>query len=180
VISDDGSRVFFESLNALVPADTNVKQDVYQWQAPGSGECTESGFGFAAEAGGCVTLISSGKDETDSEFIDASADGDDVFFATGASLVPWDPAQIDLYDARVGGGFAPPPSPPAECTGEACQPQTPPPAPPTIGSGAVGPGNPKPPPKCKKGFVRKKGKCVKKHHTGKKHKKGSKSKGQKR
>lgn len=180
VISEDGSRVFFESFNALVPADTNLTQDVYQWEAPGSGECAEGGFGYQPEAGGCVSLISSGKDGADSEFIDASANGSDVFFATGASLVPWDPAQVDIYDARIGGGFPPPSSPPAECVGEACQPQTPPPALPTIGSGAVGAGNPKPPPKCKKGFVRKKGKCVKKHQKGKKHKKGHKSKGQRK
>lgn len=174
VLADDGSRVFFNSFSKLALADTNGVQDVYQWEAPGSGECEQTSPEFSDVSGGCVTLITNGKDEADSEFIDANADGDDVFFTTGASLVSWDPAQIDLYDARVGGGFPPPPSPPAECVGESCQPRTPPPAVAPVGSNVPGAGNPKQRPKCKKGFVRKKGKCVRKHK-----KKPHKSKAQK-
>ena len=36
-ISDNGQRVFFDSYEALLPADTNGKEDVYEWEAPGSG-----------------------------------------------------------------------------------------------------------------------------------------------
>ena len=46
--------------------------------------------------------------------IDVSLDGEDLFFTTGVSLLPQDPAQIDVYDARVGGGF-PQPAPPPPC-----------------------------------------------------------------
>jgi len=170
VIAADGNRIFFNSLSRLVPADTNGREDVYQWEAVGTGTCTEGAPGFKAIVGGCVTLISSGEDERDSEFVDASADGDDVFFLTGESLVGWDPGQIDLYDARAEGGLpAPPPARGPECEGEGCQPQgSPPPAPPTnVSESFVGPGNPKSKPPCRKGFVRKHGKCVKKPKKGK-------------
>ena len=36
MISDDGSRVFFNSFDALVPQDTNGVQDVYEWEAQGT------------------------------------------------------------------------------------------------------------------------------------------------
>jgi hypothetical protein len=148
VISDDGNRVYFDSFNALVLADVNGREDVYEWEAPGSGECSEASADFTAGSGGCVSLVSDGKVAGDSEFVDASSDGRDVFFTTGANLVSQDPAQIDLYDARAGGGFAPPPAPPAECDGEACQPAGMPPGQaPNVSETFVGPPNPKPPPR---------------------------------
>ena len=83
-LSDDGSRLFFESFEALVLRDTNGRQDVYEWQDGTSQEDCESRGAelFVANtsgAGGCLSLISSGKDESDSDFTDASADGSDVF-----------------------------------------------------------------------------------------------------
>jgi hypothetical protein len=124
-ISDDGSRVFFDSYEALLPDDTNGKADVYQWEAPGSdsgeGRCTGSSPAYSSPNGGCLSLISAGKSPSDSEFIDASPDGRDVFFATASSLLPQDPGLIDIYDARAGGGYPPPPGQSAACEGEACQ-----------------------------------------------------------
>jgi hypothetical protein len=121
VLADDGSRLFFESQDALVPRDTNARLDVYQWERAGTGGCTEANASFSAEADGCVELISSGKSKRDSEIVDASATGDDVFFSTLSSLVPQDYGLLDIYDARVGGGFPPPPPPEPECEGETCQ-----------------------------------------------------------
>ena len=46
VLSDDGNRLYFNSYDPLVPEDTNAKQDVYQWQAPGKGSCTEASSSF--------------------------------------------------------------------------------------------------------------------------------------
>ena len=63
---------------------------------------------------------------SESEFWEASPDGSDVFFTTAQSLVARDPGSVDLYDARVQGGF-PEAAAPAACEGEACQ--SPPPAP---------------------------------------------------
>jgi len=127
-LSGDGTRVFFDSTNRLTLADTNGREDVYQWEQEGSGECSQSAPGFDAKTGGCVTMISSGQGSARSEFIDASKDGRDVFFLTATSLLPQDRAQTDLYDARVGGGFPQPPAPPAACEGEACQGPPSPPA----------------------------------------------------
>jgi hypothetical protein len=185
VISDDGSRVFFNSFDALVARDTNNAQDVYEWEAPGTGNCTEGGYAYVAAAEGCVNLISTGSDEQASEFVDASASGNDVFFKTYSSLVPYDPANVDIYDARVDGGFPNPPPPPIEPEGEAgMAPPKPEPAHPTPQSQSfVGPGNqvakPKPKPKCPKGKhrVKRKGKfvCVKNKKGGKKQSKQNKT-----
>jgi len=169
VLSADGDRIFFNANDALLPADTNGAQDVYEWEAPGIGGCEEEGANFFAQNGGCLYLISSGQSPEESEFWEASPDGDNVFFTTSASLVPPDPGSIDLYDARVGGGFEYP-EPQAQCEGEACQ--SPPEAPndPTPASSSFeGAGNvakeaPKPAPRCAKGKVRKHGRCVAKHH----------------
>ena len=168
VVSEDGTRVYFESHDSLVLRDTNGRVDVYQWEAPGLGGCTEGNPEFVENSGGCISLISSGQSPEDSEFVDASADGSEAYFLTRESLLPQDPGQIDLYVAKVGGGFPPPPAAPAPCEGEACQPESPPVAPPPSGTATFeGPGNAKPKrsKKCRKGFhkVKKQGKvrCVK-------------------
>jgi len=101
-LSADGSRLFFTSRDAFLPGDTNGLSNVYEWEADGSGSCQSS-----TDNGGCLYLISSGSGATNSYFADASASGNDVFFQTGDSLVGQDQdSYADLYDARVGGGFA--------------------------------------------------------------------------
>ncbi len=176
VLSEDGNRLFFTSSDALTPRDTNGVEDVYQWEAPGTGGCEEGTPGYSAQDEGCVNLISSGQSPRASEFVDASPDGHDVFLLTLSSLLPQDYGLIDIYDARVQGGFPQPPAPPAACEGEACQGSPEAPNDPTPSSESFeGAGNvpseepaaqrPKP---CAKGKVRRKGKCVarhaKKHH----------------
>lgn len=167
VLSADGGRVFFNSNDALLPRDTNGAQDVYQWEAPGTGRCDVEDADYFPQNGGCLELISSGESPSESEFWEASPDGEDVFFTTESSLLPQDPGLIDLYDARVGGGFAQP-TQPVPCEGEACQSPSPPPGFPTPASGAYrGPGNPpRGAKRCPRGKrkVRRKGKtrCAKK------------------
>ena len=143
-LSDDGSRLYFNAFDALVPADTNGLQDVYQWEAEGSGTCNEGG--------GCISLISTGQSAKRSEFIDADPDGSNIFIETSSSIDPRDPGLIDIYDARVNGGFALPPSLP-ECLGDACQGVPEPPRDPTPASasfrGAADPTPPKPRRSCK-------------------------------
>jgi hypothetical protein len=105
-LTDDGRRVFFSSAQALMAGDANGKVDAYEYDVPS----------------GRLQLLSDGRDADDAWFLDASATGDDVFFITRARLVGWDVDQAyDLYDARVGGGFPEPPTPPAPCTGDACR-----------------------------------------------------------
>jgi hypothetical protein len=154
-LSAEGTRLFFDSEDALALADTNNRPDAYEWEAPGTGGC--------AKAGGCIGLISSGRDGEASQFIDASASGEDAFFLTHAALVPTDPGSVDLYDARVGGGFPFPPAPIA-CEGDACQ--SLPPEPEDPAPGTLVPGAPNPPLRFPKGQHKK---HHKKHKGHKKH-----------
>lgn len=119
-LSDTG-RLFFNAADALVPADKNHVEDVYEYAPAGEGTCENES--------GCVALISSGSAHTEreSDFLDASTSGNDVFFLTAEQLVPQDKdTAYDVYDAHVCTGalpcFKPPPEPPASCTGEACRP----------------------------------------------------------
>jgi hypothetical protein len=115
-VSADGSYVFFESSLGLTPQALN--------NASVSG-----GSGFADNVyeyhAGSVYLISDGQD-TNSASHGSSLDGTDlsgrdVFFSTGDRLVAQDAdTNVDVYDARVGGGFPAPPAP-EECSGDACQ-----------------------------------------------------------
>jgi DNA-binding beta-propeller fold protein YncE len=178
VLSDDGGRLFFNSNDALLPRDGNGAQDVYEWEAPGVGRCTEASPSFQPANDGCLYLISSGESSFGSEFWEATPNGHDVFFNTASSLLPQDPGLVDLYDARVEGGF-PQPLVKAACEGEACQSPPPPPNDPTPASATYsGPGNePAGKPHCRRGThrVRRHGKarCVKNRH-GNKHRAGHK------
>ena len=177
VISNDGRRLFFTSFDALLPRDTNGKADVYEWEsASGQAACDERGAElYVPGSGGCLSLISNGQNSQDSELLDTSANGNDAFFTTSASLLPRDPGQVDVYDARVGGGIAEPPPPPPVCQGETCQPVVSAPVDPTPSSSSyVGPGNEKPA-KAKKNAKHKKHKKKNaKHKHKKKQQKNSK------
>jgi hypothetical protein len=123
-ISTDGDRVFFDTAEPLVAQDTNGVQDVYEWERPGEGSCTQQAA--TAVTGGCTYLISSNLSGEEAYFLDASASGDDVFFTSRAQLAPQDDTEyVEVYDARVGGGF---PQVATECTGAGCQGVPPPPA----------------------------------------------------
>ncbi|MGA7703950.1 MAG: fibronectin type III domain-containing protein [Solirubrobacteraceae bacterium] len=110
-ISEDGSRVFFNSSQPLVARDVNGQQDVYEWERQGIQDCQESS--------GCVYLLSGGTSLAASWLVDASTSGDDVFINTRAQLLPQDRNDnFDVYDLRVDGTSAL--APPA-CTGTGCQ-----------------------------------------------------------
>ncbi len=90
-LSNSG-RLFFNSYDALVPADTNGTADVYEYEPEGVGpeddRCAASTsspgdvFGLGRAAHGCVALISAGTSPQESAFLDASENGSDVFFLT--------------------------------------------------------------------------------------------------
>jgi len=134
VLSDDGSRLYFESADALAARDTDGSVDVYQWEQLGRGGCDEAEVAFSPAAGGCIELISSGQSPFDSRFVEASPTGGDVFFATGSSLLPQDSGVFDIYDARVDGGLPIPTPPPPPCEGDTCAAQIPAPEEPTPAS----------------------------------------------
>jgi hypothetical protein len=142
-VSADGSRVFFDTADPLVPQDSNtgsltvykgtnapaIKQegrDVYEWE------------------NGTVYLISSGKSSRNSFFLDSSESGGDVFFATEEGLVRGDTdGAYDVYDARVPhpGDTQPPVA--VACEGPVCQGPSQVPAPFGVPASATfsGPGN---------------------------------------
>ncbi len=140
-LSNDG-RLFFNSADNLVAADTNEKEDVYEYEPKDVGSCTETG--------GCIGLISSGTSDRESSFLDASENGDDVFFVTAGSLVAADTDHsLDIYDAHVCTGSEPcftyPTSSSPECeSAAACRPPSSDPPPveqPAPSTTFKGPGN---------------------------------------
>lgn len=99
----DSGRIFFETTDALVPADTAGAKDVYMY---------EDGERY---------LISGGKAANAAHFQDATPDGSSVFIVTAESLLPSDTdGASSIYSARVNGGFPEPPPLPG-CEGEACR-----------------------------------------------------------
>ena len=174
VISEGGSRVFFDSMEPLVPRDSNDRLDVYEWERDGAGSCTLPQ--------GCVYLLSGGQNPENSYFLDASVSGDDVFFVSRAQLTSEDRGSetFELYDARVGGVTT---HPEASCSGTGCQGV--PPAPPIFATPAsatiagVEADEPPPPPapevkrvtkktvKCKRGKKLTHGRCVKRSKSKK-------------
>ncbi len=136
-LSNSG-RLFFDSADPLVsqvtartreevlngnPQSVGV-ENVYEYEPGGEGSCQSQP--------GCVALISGGNSARESAFLDASDNGNDVFFLTAAALVAQDTDNsLDVYDARVCGTpetqsclpEKPPPPPP--CRGEECRPSAP-------------------------------------------------------
>ncbi len=133
---EDG-RVFFNSADSLVPQASKTRvesaegheynvgvENVYEYEPQGTGSCQQ--------APGCISLISGGGSEQESgsgsehesAFLDASANGENVFFVTSRALVSSDiDLDADIYDARV-------------CTPSSPCVQPPPPPPPSCGSAA--------------------------------------------
>jgi hypothetical protein len=149
-MSNDGAYVFFQSPIALTPHalddvsigdEGNYAQNVYEWEAQGT---EADGQVACAQMGGCVYLISDGRDtstaitacEGRSEvepagsavcLLGTDATGHNVFFSTAGRLVPADTdTQVDIYDARIcepeNGNpcVAPEPAALPPCGGEAC------------------------------------------------------------
>ena len=162
-VGEDGSRIVFTSSEPLSPAATNGLANVYEWhEGPGRDE-------------GSVSLVSSGSAEDPVEDVVISPEGNDIFFVTTQGLVSQDTdGAPDIYDARLGGGFPQSAAPVQPCSGDACQGPLTNPAPLLVpGSVSQASGEnfaaqpvvkvkPKSKPvTCKKGYVKKKGKCVK-------------------
>jgi len=161
-VLNDG-QVFFTTANALVPQDSNGALDVYEFEE------------------GQPHLISSGTAAGESVFFDADPSGSNVFFATPQDILSSDTNHgLSVYDARVEGGFSEPPPVPA-CEGEGCRgaPATAVASPATPASAGFigreeGPKHPRQA-SCKRGHVKRQGKCVKKkpqktNHKQKNHK----------
>jgi hypothetical protein len=148
--SSNGARVFFDTYQPLVPADQNGAQDVYEWERPaqpGEPDNTCTPEEASPETGGCTFLLSGGTSESDSFFVDASAEGNDVFIEHVGSLGLLDTPSDhnELFDVRVDGGF---PEAAAACV-SSCAPASVSapgvPSPVTTGDGGLGNFPPQPP-----------------------------------
>ena len=120
-MSDDGSRVFFQSTNGLTPQAANhvpvpgfpehFVRNIYEYRA---------GHVYLISNGLDLTAPSAGSEESSVKLMGTTSSGDDVFFTTANSLIPTDKDTVtDVYDARVGGGSRSLPARPAR--GESCQ-----------------------------------------------------------
>jgi len=100
-VLSDGGRMFFDSVDGLVPQDVNGTVDVYEFEPVGVGSCSVGSSTFVVVSGGCVGLVSSGTSGGESAFVDASESGSDVFFLTAGRLSGADrDTSLDLYDAH--------------------------------------------------------------------------------
>jgi len=178
-LSDDGSRVFFETGSTLVDGDINGTNDIYEWQEE--------------EGAPPIALITSGRSPAyplpegwESPFapkpnllMSVTPNGSDVYFTAEEALTSeaGENGTQGIYDARIDGGFAQP-AIGEGCAEEHCRPDSSPSAPPTSGSGSekmAGSGNVKPKKKqrChrtrhKKDGRARQGSCSKRHGSGKK------------
>jgi hypothetical protein len=109
-VSEDGSRIVFETAAPLSSQATNGLSDLYEWyEAPGASE-------------GTVSLVSGGSATRPIESVVIDPSGDNIFFVTAQGLVAQDTdGAPDLYDARIGAGFPAVPGAPEECSADACQ-----------------------------------------------------------
>jgi hypothetical protein len=88
-ISPDGSHVFFETNERIAVADTDAKQDVYNWSG---GTATLASVGPAGENG-----------PGDARFLAGAANGSKVFFATADPLDAADTDSAEDVYVRAGG-----------------------------------------------------------------------------
>jgi hypothetical protein len=163
-VSDNGERVFFNSSDQLTPGAP--------LPSPAKIEGHSLEFNAYEYENGHVYLIAPA-----AIISTVTPSSNDVFFYTLAQLVSQDrDGTVDTYDARVGGGF---PAVAPGCSGASCQ-GAPAPVPifavpPSVTFGGVGNFPPPPatkqvakskskakPKACRKGFVRKKTRCVRK------------------
>jgi hypothetical protein len=109
-VSENGSRIVFETLEPLSEDAIGGHIDGYEWRLePGESE-------------GKVSLVSGGDSLTDDCCITITPSGTDIFFRTAEGLVPQDTDGVnDVYDARLGGGFPPASAPLQECGDDGCQ-----------------------------------------------------------
>jgi hypothetical protein len=179
VVRNGVPTVFFTSFDRLAPAAIAGVVNLYEWA---HGQV----FVISTEPVGLSgPLDVNGGLEENLVFSGASSDGTDLYFTTPGKLTWEDPDERrSMYDARAGGGVPEPTkaSKPCDAVVEgACQGQAPAPGaqPGDVQSSKfAGPGNKT---NCRKGFVRRKGKCTKKHpksqkRAKKRHKGKNKSK----
>ena len=128
-VSADGSYVFFQSTDGLTPQAFNRKiiGEALEHLDETSGPPVYANNVYEYHDGN-VYLISDGRDvgqgpneQSDVELIGTDESGADVLFTTVDKLTPMDiDSNVDVYDARIDGGFPASAAPPP-CSEDACQ-----------------------------------------------------------
>jgi hypothetical protein len=162
-VSADGSTAAFTTPEALLPGDVNNGNDAYEWRNGALRLITDGRSSFPEPPYAAPKITA----------VDGS--GENIFFTVDApGLTGFELSGFaNAYDARIGGGFAPPSASPG-CSGESCQGSlAPPPAqrPPATQSFA-GHGNLAATggiARCAKGKARRSGRCVRKRHRHRRH-----------
>jgi hypothetical protein len=120
--SADGSYVFFTSTDGLTPQALNQQAILKE-----TGRQTRYANNVYEYHDGNVYLISDGHDlssldhGSDVELLGTDESGADVLFTTADPLAPTDiDSDLDVYDARIDGGFPAPVVTP-ECVADSCQ-----------------------------------------------------------
>jgi hypothetical protein len=154
--SGDGSTVAFVSEEGLVPRDVNRGADVYEWR--------NGSLGLVSNG---VSTFQAGT--TTPRVIGLDGDGSDIVFSLvppGRTLTGFEQDELlNLYDARIDGGFEPP-SALAHCIEDSCQgPLQAAPVGQSVASTGITHGNAAgKKPRCRKGKVRRRGRCVARRH----------------
>jgi WD40-like Beta Propeller Repeat len=91
-LTNNGS-LFFNSPGQLASGATGEKEKVYEYEQKGAGACITEG--------GCIGLISGANAEHESAFLDASTNGNNVFFVSAQPLVPNPEDNFSVYDAHI-------------------------------------------------------------------------------
>jgi hypothetical protein len=169
-LSEDG-RVFFNAEEGLVDRDLNGEEDAYEWQP--NGFDFGSGSPVCSTAPGCVELISTGFSAFPARLLSISSDATDAYFFTRDKLNGEDlnGNTVKIYDARELGGFKFVPAPiQCKASDECHGPGTMAPPSPDIKTVAPSPGGNEAVKRCKRKFVKRRGKCVRKKPRHRKHK----------
>ncbi len=119
MVSDDGGRIVFAIHDALTPGAVDGGQNVYLWDR-GALTLLDTGPALPYPVYGQFV----GHRDLAPYPVGMDPSGDNTFIRTNSALVASDSDGVkDLYDFRVGGGFAEPPAPPAPCDvlGDGCQ-----------------------------------------------------------
>jgi hypothetical protein len=119
-LSDDGSRIFFETPEALVDEDLNGVNDIYEWE---EGESRPALISSGTSPEYPVPTIVAVFAPLENLLVGITPDGADVFFAAKQALVQGagEGGTEAIYDARVDGGF-PAATVPKMCLEEQCRP----------------------------------------------------------
>jgi hypothetical protein len=107
--AESGNAVVFQTATAFSSEDVNRGDDVYEWRNGRIGLVTDGVTQYPPGTGG-LNLVGIGED------------GMNVIFRAGVNLTGYERDDAgQIYVARVGGGFPPPPGKPAPCGEESCQ-----------------------------------------------------------